>query len=331
MTKAYFVNYLDNILAGKIDEAKQGIGLGVNGSLKQLTAGVIQFQPVASTNRALILSCGVHGDETAPMEVIQVLIRNLICNRVALNCNLLIIFANLDAVQQQKRFCQENLNRLFKLDESKLDNLTLEASRAKLLIECLEEFSSCYPNFYHLDLHSSIYDSYFPIFTILPKIMSSVKGNMGNGRLSLSCDASIQSNSPSNTFSYYTANRFGAVSATVELGQSKPFKQNDLTQFNQFYAAVTDFIQGLDSATQLPFIVAKHQFKVHQVLIKKTKQFRFTAQLPIVNFTQFSAGYCVSTDGENQPYHVGDESEYICFANPGVPINARAGLMLKQL
>ena len=75
--------------------------------------GVISLLPQETNHRAIILSCAVHGNETAPIELCEQLFADILAGIIKLDCRLLLIVGNLQAMREGIRFCEENLNRLF--------------------------------------------------------------------------------------------------------------------------------------------------------------------------------------------------------------------------
>jgi succinylglutamate desuccinylase len=62
--------------------------------------GVLYFQPQGSTLRsAILLSVGVHGNETAPIEIIDQLVTDILAGTIAVRNRLLIVIANPKAIE----------------------------------------------------------------------------------------------------------------------------------------------------------------------------------------------------------------------------------------
>lgn len=75
--------------------------------------GHLQLLPTAPWRRATILSAGVHGNETAPIELLLQLTHDLSQGRQPLTQALLIVFGNLPAIRAARRYLHNDLNRLF--------------------------------------------------------------------------------------------------------------------------------------------------------------------------------------------------------------------------
>ncbi len=86
-------------------------GIAVNVS----APGIIEFTP-ANNNEArkkIVLSCGVHGNETAPIEICDELVKNILTEKLVIAHHVLFLFGNLPAMDIAQRFVEENMNRLF--------------------------------------------------------------------------------------------------------------------------------------------------------------------------------------------------------------------------
>ncbi len=78
--------------------------------------GIIEFIPVCyrqGAGRHVLYSCGVHGNETAPIEICDEIVEAILSKTVVINTRLMVQFANLPAMDIAERFVQENMNRLF--------------------------------------------------------------------------------------------------------------------------------------------------------------------------------------------------------------------------
>ena len=96
---------------------------------------------------------------------------------------------------------------------------------------------------WHLDLHCSIRDSKHYTFAIHPFISNS-KHSKPLLTLLESCkiEACVFLNTPVSTFSWYTAEYYGAHSATIELGKVAKFGENDVEHLADFIQKIRMFL-----------------------------------------------------------------------------------------
>ena len=122
--------------------------------------GIIRFSPASASDQSkwVIYSCGVHGNETAPIEICDDLVRDILLQKVSISHNLLVLFGNLPAMDIGKRFVEENMNRLFSGAHSAGPGLINdERHRAKELEDAVAEFfteAGKGAAKFHYDLHS---------------------------------------------------------------------------------------------------------------------------------------------------------------------------------
>jgi succinylglutamate desuccinylase len=289
--------------------------------------GILQLSsPGRLPKRArLLVSVGIHGDETAPIELLASLLDDLARTPHALALDLMIAVGNPAAISEGKRYLEADLNRMFCASRGSLQSAA-EAARADELMRATATFFAA-PDAdkWHLDLHTAIRPSHFPTFAVVPDAgagahRQSLLGWLGSAGIG----AAILNNLPAGTFSAYTAQTFGAASATVELGQVAALGQNDLSRFADVRNALDGFIRSgkAPAAERMPEI-----FRVAQEVLKHSDAFRMAFDRSTWNFTPMQPGMLIAEDGE-MVYRVGDATEYIVFPNPDVHAGLRAGLMV---
>lgn len=271
----------------------------------------------------LLLSAGIHGDETAPLEMLADLLWKLAESPCDLMVNLMVVVGNIDAIRQGKRFIDADLNRMFRAERGDLQTAT-ESQRADEIMRATADFFRGEDGEkWHLDLHTAIRPSLYPTFAVVP--------DTGHRRQQLlgwlahaGIGAAILSPPSAGTFSAYTATHFGATSATVELGQVGELGRNDLGQFASSHAALDRFLRN--GAPQVGSAMP-HVFRVVQELVKRSDAFRIAFDTDTKNFTPMPPGALIAEDGDTV-YRVGPETEYVVFPNPDVRVGLRAGLMV---
>ncbi len=136
--------------------------------------GVLELCPPADrpnpNHEALIISAGVHGNETAPIEVLNGLVTELLNGQWTLACPVLLILGNPPAMVAGERFVDANMNRLFHGAHGKETYKGLpEATRAQFLEEACRQFATLHPhNLCHYDLHTAIRPSRREKFALYP-------------------------------------------------------------------------------------------------------------------------------------------------------------------
>lgn len=291
--------------------------------------GILQLTSAAHMLRRprLLLSVGVHGDETAPIEMLAHLLDALAKDPHALAVDLMVVVGNLDAIAQGKRYIDVDLNRLFRSDRGAHESAA-EAARADTIMRATAKFfAGPDAEKWHLDLHTAIRPSHYPTFAVVPASIADVRRNALLGWLGRAgIGAVILNTKPAGTFSAYTAANFGAASSTVELGQISALGSNDLSQFDDARNALDAFIRS----ARIPVgDTAPKVFRVRQELIKSSDAFRMAFDKNTRNFTAMQPGSVIAEDGETV-YRVGDETEYVVFPNPDVLAGMRAGLMVVE-
>jgi len=59
-----------------------------------LDVGVIKFEPNTACDTSLVISCGVHGNETAPIEIVSTIINDLLAEEAKCGQRVLFILGN---------------------------------------------------------------------------------------------------------------------------------------------------------------------------------------------------------------------------------------------
>jgi len=277
---------------------------------------------------SVLVSVGVHGDETGPIEVVGHLLEALARDPAALAVDLMVCVGNVDAIAAGKRFIDADLNRMFRPQRGALADAA-ESARADAMIAATEAFfADAGPQRWHLDLHTAIRPSVYPTFAIVPELIAepgkaALLGWLGQAGIG----AIIMNPSSAGTYSYYSAEHHGAAASTVELGRVGTLGQNDLAQFADVQAALGALLRG---AAPPQAKAAPHIFKVAQEVIKLSDDFRMTFGRDTQNFSALHKGEVIATDGATV-YSVRHDEELVVFPNPDVRVGLRAGLMVVRV
>ncbi|MBR9870393.1 MAG: succinylglutamate desuccinylase [Gammaproteobacteria bacterium] len=302
----------------------------------RIATGVLWLTPPAdreNPNReALIVSAGVHGNETAPIEVLNGLVLELLAGKWPLACPLLLIFGNPPAMAAGTRFLDVNMNRLFNGAHGKAEYVGLpEAERARFIEEVCREFAAQHSGLAlsHYDLHTAIRPSKQERFALYPFVAGrSVPAEQCAFLLEAEVGALLLQHKESTVFSSFSSSQLNAESFTVELGKVRPFGQNDLQRFSGIEQALRRRFCGEPApaagATLEPLTI----FEVVHEVLNTGPDFQFHVPDDVANFTLYPPGTMIWEDGASC-YKVGAEPEAIVFPNREVPVGQRVGLMVK--
>lgn len=298
---------------------------------KLLQRGVLQITPIEqiSTAKDIVLSSGVHGNETAPIELIQQLAEGILLGHIEPVHRLLLIIAHPEAINNKTRFIDENMNRLFKIRNPERN---LDCKIANQLQEAVNSFygasTAIQPEKWHLDLHCAIRRSEHYTFAISPY---SHKLSRSNSLFSFiqyaKIEAVLLANTPSSTFSWFSAEYHGAQALTIELGKVADFGENDLTLLTYFSHAVMKLIT--ESTLPISWNNDVEVYRVNRTLLKQSETFSFSFPNDLPNFTFFEEGTYLGGDKE-QEFIVDEKGEAVVFPNANVALGQRAALMVKK-
>lgn len=343
MSSPMLGHFLAYTLAGERPSASEARGTCANGvRWSWLDDGVLQLEPAMQgqgpgqahsqqrrTPRSVLASAGIHGDETAPIEILSRLVRDLTHGDAALDCRLLVILGNVDAMREACRYRDDDLNRLFSGRHAQLPD-SREAPRAAALeqaaVRFFEAASTEAGTRWHIDMHTAIRASAFEQFALLPHTGKPFSRAMfewlGEARIS----AVLLHTSKGNTYSHFTAEACNAEACTLELGKVRPFGQNDLTRFAGADEALRQLLAGTTSNAHddLPRV-----FTVIDQLTKQSDAFELLVAAAVPNFTPFAKDTLLARDGDYR-YVVRHDEERIVFPNATVKPGLRAGLMVVE-
>ncbi len=294
--------------------------------------GVLHWQPEGPVDDLIILSAGIHGNETGPIEWLDRLCADLLHERLHCRHALLLILGNPRAIQEGTRFVEENLNRLFPLPDP-APTPSLESARADLLMRATRRAASTEVPCLHLDLHTAIRRSLKPTFAICPTLPSAC---LDSPRLQLlghcGIQAAIHQTVVSRTFSGWTFQAFGATSFTLELGQVAAFGHNPPELTLKLDQTIRDMLtqsgpspwQSLSAPRQIP-----EQFRVASSVTKSSTGFHLCVADDAPNFTPLEPGELVWRDGE-ESWRIEGDTLYVLFPNNRVKPGERAALLVRQ-
>ncbi|MBB3259505.1 succinylglutamate desuccinylase [Paraburkholderia bannensis] len=308
-------------------------GVCANGAVRwqSLDEGVLLLEParIDVTTRSVLLSAGVHGDETAPIELLSKIVADIAAGRLALACRVLVVLGNVNAMRVAKRYEDDDLNRLFGGRHARVPH-SREAPRAVALEAAAQRFfavASTTPGArWHLDMHTAIRASAFEQFALLPYTGGAPTRAMFDWLADARIAAVLIHTEKGATYSSFTADHCGATACTLELGKVRPFGENDLARFAHADAAVRRLVAGVTNGAEA---VMPRVFTVIGQITKQSDAFALHVAADVPNFTPFARDTVLAEDGDYR-YVVTHDEERIVFPNPTVKPGLRAGLLVVE-
>lgn len=295
-----------------------------------LDTGIVKIEPKQDASVSLVLSAGIHGNETAPMELVNEILKDVMDKTLACSVRLLVIFGNLPAANIGQRFTEINMNRLFSGAWRK--ETGFEAKRAGQIEQVIADFFAAGPSAaqrIHYDLHTAIRGSKYPKFVVYPYLHERPYSSEQLGFLEASgIEAVLLSHHSTTTLSYFSSELHQADAFTVELGQVAPFGQNDHSKLT----AINSTLRTLVSESRVVSAQASDikVFQVTDVLTKDAEDYQLNIEPSFENFTSFDAGFTLTQSSESE-YKVEKEGDALVFPNTKLPIGQRAGLMVREV
>lgn len=317
--------WLDWTLDQQHDVPRQGTF--ASGRFEISAPGVLRLTPHHQRRdaHACVFSVAIHGNETAPVELIGALLSALEAGTRTLGAPVLVILGNIPALKAQQRFIHTNLNRLFQRELSASGD---EPARARQLMAEVDDFFNHYAELpqLHYDLHTAIRGSLYPRFVVEPYADRDPHAVQWQWLAAAGMQAVLHQHQHSWTFSHYSKHYHGAQSFTFELGRVAPFGQNDMASLTPMLALLGSLSEGLEPAESA--LEAVTFFRVQHELMRHGDDFRLCFDDDTPNFTRFASGMCLAKDSQNGEYRVGETPLHVVFPNANVETGARAALLV---
>ncbi|PKE29022.1 succinylglutamate desuccinylase [Rahnella sp. AA] len=292
--------------------------------------GILELSPRQPCDVAVVISAGIHGNETAPVELLNQLVGELLNAKRQLRVRLLVLLGNPPSMRINKRFVDADMNRMFGGRHARIPPVD-ETRRAQELEQVMALFyrsakAAGATQRFHYDLHTAIRGSKHVRFGLLP-FQARPKGEaMLRWLDAAGLDALVHHRSPGGTFTHFSSEVFQADSCTLELGKALPFGHNDHAQFTGIRRALENLVSGEPlpaREAETPLI----HYRVVQDIIRSKEDFRLFVPADALNFTAFKKGFVLAEES-GKTYQVEEEEERVLFPNPNVATGLRAGLML---
>lgn len=320
---------LELTLAGR--EPTEKIQLTADGTrLHWLAEGALEITPIVARDngRDLLLSAGIHGNETAPIELLDRLLQRIARGELKPAARVLFLLGNPEAMRRGERYLEQDINRLFcGRHEDGSGNEALRAAELERLAAAF--FSRQERPRLHYDLHTAIRGSKIEQFALYPWSEGRAHSREELGRLrSAGIDAVLLQNKPGITFSAYTYSRLGAEAFTLELGKARPFGQNQVVNLDRLEVMLQGLIRGDEPAADGAPLDGLKLFAVSREVIKHSDHFRLHLDDAVDNFTELDQGYLLAEDIGGTRWIVEERGARIIFPNPRVKNGLRAGILV---
>ena len=295
--------------------------------------GILELSPRQSCEAAVVISAGIHGNETAPVELLNQLVSELLSGERLLRVRLLVLLGNPPSLRINKRFVEADMNRMFGGRHARYTPND-ETRRAQELEQVMALFyrsatAAGTTQRFHYDLHTAIRGSKHVRFGLLP-LQSRPKSEAMLAWLNAAgLDALVHHRSPGGTFTHFSSDVFQADSCTLELGKALPFGSNDHAQFTGIRRALQTLVSGEPMPARDAAAPLVH-YRVVQDVIRSQEDFELFVPAEALNFTAFRQGFVIAKES-GKTYKVEAEEEVVLFPNPNVALGLRAGLMMMKI
>lgn len=319
---------LDLTLAGR--EPAEKTQLTVEGvRMRWLGEGALEVRPPEARDNGmdLLLSAGIHGNETAPIELLDELLHGIASGEIKPRARILFLFGNPEAIRRGERYLEQDVNRLFN-GRHELSSGS-EALRAGELEQFARTFFSLADRTrLHYDLHTAIRGSKIEQFALYPFKEGRQHSRRELARLrAAGMEAVLLQSKTSITFTAFTYEQLEAEAFTLELGKARPFGQNEQVNLDRLETRLKQIIEGSEPE-ETDGLDGLQLFSVAREIIKHSDSFRLHLPADIENFTELSKGFLIAEDLTESRWIVEEEGARIIFPNPKVKNGLRAGILI---
>ena len=298
--------------------------------MRWMSEGALEVRPPAARDNGmdLLLSAGIHGNETAPIELLDQLIRDIARGDLKPRARILFLFGNPEAMRRGERYIEQDVNRLFNGRHEQASGF--EALRACELERLATSFFSL-PDRYrlHYDLHTAIRGSKIEQFALYPWKEGRQHSRLELARLRAAGMAAVLlQNKASIVFSAYTYDKLDAESFTLELGKARPFGQNQQVNLQLLEKRLKQIIEGTEPPLEDEPLNGLQLFSVAREIIKHSDAFKLNLPADVENFSELDQGFLLANDLADTRWVVEEQGARIIFPNPKVKNGLRAGILI---
>ncbi|WP_028635510.1 succinylglutamate desuccinylase [Pseudomonas parafulva] len=297
--------------------------------LRWLGHGALEVRPAEGDDCGLdvLLSAGIHGNETAPIELLEQLLHGVAKGEIVPRARVLFLFGNPAAIIKGERYIEQDINRLFNGRHEQTSGM--EALRAAELEQFARVFfSKPGRSRLHYDLHTAIRGSKVEQFALYPFKEGRQHSRRELARLAAAgMQAVLLQRKPSITFSAFTYEQLDAEAFTLELGKARPFGQNDEVNLDKLAARLVRILEATEPQAEQS-LDGLQLFSVAREIIKHSDSFHLHLPADIENFSELSKGYLLAEDLAEMRWVVEEEGARIIFPNPKVKNGLRAGILI---
>lgn len=319
---------LELTLAGR--EPAEKTQLTVDGvRMRWLGEGALEVRPPEARDNGmdLLLSAGIHGNETAPIELLDELLHGIARGEIKPRARILFLFGNPEAIRKGERYIEQDVNRLFNgRHELSSGNEALRACELERLATTF--FSVVGRTRLHYDLHTAIRGSKIEQFALYPFKEGRQHSRRELARLrAAGMEAVLLQSKVSVTFTAFTYEQLDAEAFTLELGKARPFGQNEQVNLDRLETRLKQIIEG-NEPSEAEALDGLLLFSVAREIIKHSDSFHLHLPADIENFSELSKGYLLAEDLSSTRWIVEEEGARIIFPNPKVKNGLRAGILV---
>lgn len=297
--------------------------------LRWLAEGALEVCPAepAACTLDLVLSAGIHGHETTPIELLERLLHGIASGTLIPRVRVLFLFGNPAAIRRGKPFIEQDANRLFNGRHAQSSGL--EALRAAELEQIVRVFfSTPGRSRLHYDLHTTVRGSVFECFAVYPCQAERAHSRRELARLAAAgVQAVLLQDKPSATFSAFTCEQLAAEAFTLELGQVHASVQCQAATVNAWHAWLSCLIEVTEPPHENS-LDGLQLFSVAREIVKYSDGFRLHVPADVAHFTELDPGLLLAEDLAETRWVVTEKGARILFPDPKARNGSTAGLLV---